>query len=596
MFFAACAAVIVGLAAVVAMAASWPNCDYNCTAKEFNISKIWLADNSGNIISGDCALGETVSADILATFGNNATRYAVTITGDIYKNGVFSGSIDKCLGTIVKNDAPQKIYSFGWVCGEKITLSNVKVYWSQNDKLSCSSIEDRSCIFFESSKCQSNYGDVVVEAPLVADFSFDGSQCVGADISFTDKTTGGSLPYSWGWNFGDDTTASVQNPVKPYSAVGTYSVVLTVTDKDSKTDSQSRDVVISECTPDPIAGACGTAHGQNYLNAPAQNLCAVGDASTVTADNGNWLWTCSGFYGGDEANCSANVMINGGWSEWSECSVACGGGTQTRTCTNPAPANGGAYCEGSAEQECNTQSCPPGPVDGTCGEANDGSYINAPTEGLCSAGNPSAVSQNNGSWTWTCQGINEGASNDCSASRIAEPVMGCTDETATNYDPDATENDGSCTYPGEVVNGGWSEWSECSVACGGGTQTRTCTNPAPANGGAYCEGSDQRSCNTQSCSTPSGGGSSGSSSGQYAPGFGPMASSSIAPQVLGSAIDLDDIANQISQIRQKVSDIASQLMGMTKGVLGAATQVATGVCDAGGDSSAMAKLRAQFCR
>lgn len=51
--------------------------------------------------------------------------------------------------------------------------------------------------------------------------------------------------------------------------------------------------------------------------------------------------------------------VNGGWSDWSSCSATCGGGTQTRTCTNPAPANGGAVCTGSASQSCNTQACPP---------------------------------------------------------------------------------------------------------------------------------------------------------------------------------------------------------------------------------------------
>ena len=59
------------------------------------------------------------------------------------------------------------------------------------------------------------------------------------------------------------------------------------------------------------------------------------------------------------------LSVDGGWSvfgDWSECSADCGGGTQTRsrTCTNPAPAHGGADCEGDAEQEqaCNTDPCP----------------------------------------------------------------------------------------------------------------------------------------------------------------------------------------------------------------------------------------------
>ena len=57
--------------------------------------------------------------------------------------------------------------------------------------------------------------------------------------------------------------------------------------------------------------------------------------------------------------------VNGGWSDygaWSDCSADCGGGTQTRTrtCTNPAPAYGGADCFGEATetQNCSEMECP----------------------------------------------------------------------------------------------------------------------------------------------------------------------------------------------------------------------------------------------
>jgi hypothetical protein len=60
--------------------------------------------------------------------------------------------------------------------------------------------------------------------------------------------------------------------------------------------------------------------------------------------------------------------VDGGWSGWSDstnCDKPCGGGTktQTRHCTNPAPANGGLPCVGSSSQTitCNTDACP---VDG----------------------------------------------------------------------------------------------------------------------------------------------------------------------------------------------------------------------------------------
>ena len=58
-------------------------------------------------------------------------------------------------------------------------------------------------------------------------------------------------------------------------------------------------------------------------------------------------------------------LVHGSWSSWSgwtSCSHVCGTGSQerSRSCSRPAPSNGGRYCQGSAREKqlCNKQLCP----------------------------------------------------------------------------------------------------------------------------------------------------------------------------------------------------------------------------------------------
>lgn len=62
---------------------------------------------------------------------------------------------------------------------------------------------------------------------------------------------------------------------------------------------------------------------------------------------------------------TAAPVIDGGWSSWSTKNTACGfSGTQTRTCTNPSPSNGGADCIGASTQAYTNPLCPiPGDLD-----------------------------------------------------------------------------------------------------------------------------------------------------------------------------------------------------------------------------------------
>jgi len=233
---------------------------------------------------------------------------------------------------------------------------------------------------------------------------------------------------------------------------------------------------------------------------PPTAVCGDGtiNQSSEQCDDGNLA-------GGD--GCSAacqneTIKVDGKWSEWSTCSATCGGGTQTRTCTAPAPQYGGADCQGASSQTCNTQACAP--------------------EESC----PTAC------------GI--------TATQVADGQGGLKDCAATDPCP---------------INGGWSDWGACSTDCGGGTQTRTCTNPAPANGGADCVGDSSRTCNTQACVSSS---RPGQYAPGYGPNAGGKATPRVAGAAIDLdeiQEQINKIRRQVNDIADQVAKLPKGVLG-----------------------------------
>jgi PKD repeat protein len=93
--------------------------------------------------------------------------------------------------------------------------------------------------------------DLTIVAPNQPPTAAFSASTAGLTASFTNGSSdpeGGPLTY--GWDFGDGGTSSAANPGHPYSAGGTYTVKLTVTDDHGQSDSVQHDVVVTAPSSD----------------------------------------------------------------------------------------------------------------------------------------------------------------------------------------------------------------------------------------------------------------------------------------------------------------------------------------------------------
>jgi plastocyanin len=83
-------------------------------------------------------------------------------------------------------------------------------------------------------------GTVVVGQPAPLAAAASGSPTCGGpapiDVAFQGDATGGMGPYSFLWDFGDNSTSTEQNPVHNYATSGTYTATLQATDADGTMD------------------------------------------------------------------------------------------------------------------------------------------------------------------------------------------------------------------------------------------------------------------------------------------------------------------------------------------------------------------------
>jgi len=208
----------------------------------------------------------------------------------------------------------------------------------------------------------------------------------------------------------------------------------------------------------------------------------------------------------DACNYDATATVDDGSCTTNDCAGVCGGtATSGSPCTD-ANGNTSAYAD-----DC---SCPPAEVEG-CTDMDACNFDAAATidDGSCTTND--CAGECGGSATEDCAGVCGGsttAGSDCmdadgndgtyngSCDCVAIPVPGCNNPDACNYDVNATEDDGSCTYPANDnvdCNGdclvavdcagecGGSATEDCAGVCGGSATAGTACMDADGNDGTY---------------------------------------------------------------------------------------------------------------
>lgn len=111
--------------------------------------------------------------------------------------------------------------------------------------------------------------------------------CLGAGMSFTDQSTitNGNTITSWAWDFDNNGSidANSQNPTYNYGAVGTYTVVLTVTSNNGCTGTISQQVTVH---PNPTALFINTTECFGTATVFTDQSTVIGAGNTITT----WAW------------------------------------------------------------------------------------------------------------------------------------------------------------------------------------------------------------------------------------------------------------------------------------------------------------------
>src|SRR5882762_2363602 len=203
--------------------------------------------------------GGTFTVTLTVTDNQSATgsvSHPVTVTAPPPPNqppvAAFSSSCTQltCNFTSTSSDPDGTIASYAWTFGDGGTASTQNpshLYTAGGTYTVTLTVTDNQSATGSVSHPVTVTAPPPPNQPPVAAFT---STCTQLTCNFTSTSSDpdGTIA-SYAWTFGDGGTASTQNPSHPYTAGGTYTVTLTVTDNQNATGSVSHTVTVTAPPP-----------------------------------------------------------------------------------------------------------------------------------------------------------------------------------------------------------------------------------------------------------------------------------------------------------------------------------------------------------
>lgn len=405
------------------------------------------------IIDARAALDSLGSTNAAPTAG-----FTVSVTGS---NATFTD-------TSTDNDGTVDAWSWDFGDGNSSAAQNpVHTYAADGNYTVTLTVTDNEGATDDSSQ------DIVIIENNVAPSSSFTFTVNDLEATFTDASSDSDGTVTeWSWDFGDGNTSTSQNPVHNYSAEGSYTVALTVTDNLGATDVSSQSVSVVAPNVAPTAGFTFTANmlDVDFVDASSDSDGTVdswswdfGDGNSSTAQNPSHSYAAAGTY-----SVNLTVTDNEGATNSSTQSVIVSDGSVTTggfTETGLAPA---------ARQNLSyTIDVPAGAtlleVDTSGGTGNADLVINfgsAPTrnnndciqQGAGNTHNCTITNPDEGTWFIVVRGTTAASGVQLDAYWTAEAVGNIAptaDFSVTTADLEATFTDSSSDSDGSISSYSW---------------------------------------------------------------------------------------------------------------------------------------------